>query len=345
MMKRLFFLELMGVILLIFAYLFWGRNQGEVFLNPLIWAGGGTRAEKTAGKGDLAGYSFPNLAKKKFESEGIRVGNLISEEEKFNAYFFFYGTEGKQVSGQLNVPKGEGPWPVVIMYRGYVDKEIYFTGLGTHRVAAKLAEAGFVTLAPDFLGFGASDPESNDILLNRFGRPVTFLSLLAALPDLNSALEEKGVVGRVVPEKLFFWAHSNGGQIALSVLEITGRRIPTTLWAPVTKAFPESVLQYASDQDEDGRLVIGKISAFCEEYEETDYSIASFWERIKAPLQFHQGTGDPYVASADTEKTVAILREEGKEVTLYLYPRDDHNLKENWDQVVARDLEFFGSKL
>jgi hypothetical protein len=119
----------------------------------------------------LAKYSFERLRQKDYS------GGEISLEGE-NKFFLIY--EGKRVSGQINVPKGVGPFPVVVMLRGYVDKEIYETGVGTRKVAAVLAQNGFMTLAPDFLGYGESDPESNDILEARFEKIVTASYLLRA---------------------------------------------------------------------------------------------------------------------------------------------------------------------
>ncbi|MDD4924808.1 MAG: prolyl oligopeptidase family serine peptidase [Dehalococcoidales bacterium] len=287
-------------------------------------------------------YSFPALAESRFTAAPIKVGAEIDKTDEYQAYFFYYLTEEKQrISGQLTLPLSGQKLPLLLMLRGYVDKEYYFTGLGTRSGAMFFAKNGFVVLAPDFLGFGQSDEESADILLNRFRRPETVLSLLASLKNLNQALADKGLEISVDEEKIFLWGHSNGGQIALSVLEITGQSYPTTLWAPVTKAFPESVLQYASEFEDSGRKVISAIDEFSKNYDCSLYSIASYYERINSPLQLHQGTGDTSVAMSDTDLFVERLKELDKTITYYKYPADDHNLKENWDLVVERDLEFF----
>ncbi|MCJ7827812.1 prolyl oligopeptidase family serine peptidase, partial [Patescibacteria group bacterium] len=214
-------------------------------------------------------------------------------------------------------------------------------GSGTHRAATYFAERGYITLAPDFLGFGSSSEESEDILLNRFRRPETVLYLLASLGKVNEALVEAGLEVQLDLTRVGFWAHSNGGQITLSVLEITGRFLPATLWAPVTKPFPDSVLQYASEMDDDGRLVIERIAAFEKDHDCEDYSVASRWSWLKAPLQVHQGKADTIVVEADTQVAVVALQEAGVEVGYWVYPGADHNLKQSWDEAIERDVFFF----
>src|SRR4030043_219471 len=98
--------------------------------------------------------------------------------------FFVPNQNGQKVTGMANLPKRQGKLPVIVMLRGYADDEIYFTGLGTRKSAGVFAENGFLTLAPDFLGFGGSETCSADILEARFERPVTVLNLLASIKNL-----------------------------------------------------------------------------------------------------------------------------------------------------------------
>lgn len=331
------FLALLMVLLLLVVE-FWPASSGKL-ISPLSFS---SQPPETIGELESLGdYSFENLAKRQFKGSQIEIDRLIKTEESHEAYLFFYLSNNKRVSGQLNIPrKGDG-LPVLIMIRGYADKEVYFTGLGTRKAADFFAENGFVTLAPDFLGFGQSDPESSDILLNRFRRPETILNLLASVKNLNSLFEKENFETRVDPKKVFIWSHSNGGQIALSVLEITQESIPTTFWAPVTEAFPESVLQYASEFDDYGKLVIASIEAFVKDYDPVEYSIVHYLGKIRAPVQVHQGSQDPYVDLESSNRFVKELEELDKNVTYYVYEGDDHNFKSNWDRVIRSDLEFF----
>jgi len=315
------------------ALLYFNCLRGDNFIfSPLI-----SSSSSSFRQGKLAAYSFPNLAKRKYSGSQIKLERVIKKEEKYTSWLFSYQSEGKRVTGMANLPQGNGPFPVIVMLRGYADKEIYFTGLGTRKAAGVLAEHGFLTLAPDFLGFGGSDQESADILEARFTRPITVLNLLASVKTLPQADEER----------IALWGHSNGGQIALSVLEISQKDYPTTLWAPVTESFPQSVLGYIDEENlsEESRRVKERIEKFCQHYDPTQYSITSFLERIKAPLQLHQGGADVWVPAEWQEKLVKELKRYGRQVNYYFYPHSDHNLKQDWEKVVQRDLEFFRSFL
>jgi len=199
-----------------------------------------------------------------------------------------------------------------------------------------LAENGFITLAPDFLGYAGSAPAFPDMLQTRFFRPITVISLLSSLDSLEKADKEKVVI----------WGHSNGGQIALSVLEITGKNIPTSLWAPVSAPFPESILHYTDELEDKGALVKKEIAEFEEKYNASQYSASSYLNWIKAPLIIHQGTADEAIPLDWTENLVKNLRELGKEVFYYQYQGENHNFNYGSAALTRkRDLEFFRKNL
>jgi len=168
------------------------------------------------------------------------------------------------------------------------------------------------------------------------------LNLLASIKTLPQADSEKVAI----------WAHSNGGQIALSVLEIIQKPIPTTLWAPVTQGFPQSVLQYMGDPpageaglDDQGKKVKAAIEEFLRLYDPELFSIDNYFADIQSPLQVHQGTADEYIKTEWTDGFVNTMESLGKKATYFKYPGNDHNFKQSWDLVVARDLQFFRQNL
>jgi len=287
---------------------------------------------------DYSQLAFDVLAQKSFPSGEIKLGKVLSKEEKYTSYIFTYQSDGKTISGMVNLPKGGGKFPVIILLRGYADKTYYHTGLGTERSANFLAENGFLTLAPDFLGYAYSDLEDEDILKARFYRPVEVLSLLSAVSNLPSA--DSSRIG--------LWGHSNGAQVALSVLEITGKNYPTSLWAPVSLDFPECLLTYLGEEEEVGNPVKEKVDLFLRSNDPKQFSISPYFDKIKASFLVHQGTVDELIQMQWTEDLVKNLEKQGNEVNFYKYKGENHNF--NWykttgDTLRQRDLEFFRKNL
>lgn len=285
----------------------------------------------------LEKYTIENLSKEKVKPGKFVIEEEISQNDKFSSYLFSFsfspdlsGRE-KKVSGMIDVPFGKGPFPIIIMLRGYVDKEIYKTGVGTRKAAAVFAKKSFITIAPDFLGYGKSDPEANNIFEARFQTYTTVLSLIESLYQIEG-WDKKN---------LFFWAHSNGGQIALSVLEITSRNYPTTLWAPVSKSFPYSILYYTEELEDRGKYLRRELARFEELYDVERFSIDNYFDRINTDLQIHQGTADKSVPATWSEELVSKLRNLNLKVDYFEYPGADHNLVPHWGKVVNQDLLFF----
>ncbi len=330
-----------SVLLITGIFLFFSikTQPGTKILSPLVKGNYPTPSPRPMEK-----YYFDNLAKRKYEESEIKFEKEYTPPsihfepiEEVKTWLFSYQSDGKRVSGMANVPDQcteKKPCPVVIMLRGYVDNEIYFTGIGTHKAAGILAKKGFITLAPDFLGFGESDYPDKDVLKARFTRPITVLSLLNSVDKLPITDNQR----------IFLWGHSNGGQIALSVLEITGKKIPTTLWAPVTKGFPESITYYMGeyeDLDKEGKKLHNQINQYCQAFSPQKVSVDHYWDKINAPIQVHQGGADQWVPADWPKDFVNQLQLRGKNVSYYYYPKADHNLKQNWDEVVEKDVEFF----
>lgn len=239
--------------------------------------------------------------------------------------------DNKKVTGQALFPESTVKSPIVLMLRGYVDKEIYQSGIGTKHAAEYFAKNGYITLAPDFLGYAESDSESQNLFESRFQTYTTMLSLLAAADQVP------GWDGK----NIYIWAHSNGGQVALTTLEITGKDYPTTLWAPVSAPFPFSILYYQDGLPDYGKYLRRELALFEADYDSDLYSVHKYFDRIKAPIQVEQGTGDKSVPVEWSDVFVKSLKENEIDVTYFTYPGADHNMVPSWDLAIARDLVFF----
>lgn len=287
-------------------------------------------------KRPLLKYSIEELAKRQPQPGSIQLGEIIATHPSYTTYTFTFTTDGKKVSGLTNIPNGEGKFPVIVQYRGYVDPSIYETGVGTRRSGEVFANNGYITLAPDFLNYAESDKSNtNNIFEDRFLTYTTALDVLAAVSTLPQA----------DPRRIGIWGHSNGGHIALTVLSITGKPYPTTLWAPVTKPFPFSVLFYTDESVDQGKFIRGELARFEGLYDVNEFTFSNYIDRIVAPIQLHQGTADDAVPVAWSDQFAQQLKDANKRITYYRYPGADHNMAGGWDTVVQRDLEFFNKNL
>ncbi len=297
----------------------------------LVWGQSKKGSWEVEKEKPLEKYSFENLKKRGGKAGEIKLEEVLKEEEEFTAYLFSYLSEGRRITGWANLPQGEGKFPVVVMARGYVDEEVYQTGVGTRRAAEFFARHGFLTLAPDFLGYGGSEMPPDNVWEERFLKPLGVLDLIASLESLS----------QVDADKVCLWGHSNGGMVAMSVLAISQGNYPTTLWAPVSRFFPYDILYYTDDFEDKGKALRQSLAEFEKDYDVNQYSFEEHLDWIQAPILIHQGTEDESVPVKWSDNLVERLKELEKEVDYYLYPGVDHNLKGAWETVVQRDLEFF----
>lgn len=338
-------------------------------------------------------YSIPNLKEYPFESSKILVTQVVEEQETFTTYLFSYQTMGKTMTGSANIPQEcieKTSCPVVVLVRGYATPEQYSPGFGTRNAAAVFANNGYITLAPDFFGFANSDPEPEDPWEARFIKPINVIELIHSIKDNpnlqispsvasstdNSSAEDLtntiDLTNFVTanPSQINIWAHSNGGQITLSVMQVMEESIPATLWAPVTAPFPYSILFFTRTSADEGKEARAWLAMFERDYDVLDFTITQHLDKLTGPIQIHHGSRDPDALQAWSDSLIRKIelenerREKIEEVDLeleagsqleinsnqepvefeyYVYPQADHNLQpsENWNQAIARDLEFF----
>jgi len=288
----------------------------------------------------LEKYTIENLSKRTYTKSPIVFEEPVATASSYTVLPFYFTTGGKKVTGLAHVPNTplSNKLPVIIQFRGFADRATYVSGLGTKHSAEVFAQNGFVSLAPDFLGYGGSDKGPENVFEDRFETYTTALNLLASIPTISF----------VDPSKVFLWGHSNGGQIVLTVLTILGDKgivYPASLWAPVTKIFPYSILYYTDEFEDYGKALRMELANFEKDYDTDQFAFFNYLDGIQAPIIFHQGTDDEAVPLKWSNDFVKLLQQKGKSLRYYTYPGADHNLNAGWNTVVTRDVEFFRSYL
>jgi len=319
-----------GILLIIICSLillslgWWGSDTYKKFLNQ------NTDLPAWNKPKPLEKYTIENLIKTEVKTVKIEINDNIFS---FNFDPTLQNMVEKKVTGLINIPEKDGPFPIVVLLRGYVDQSIYTTGTGTKRVGEYFSENGYITLAPDFLGYGSSDIESSNIFEARFQTYTTVLTLLKSINKENFPQWDN--------RNIFIWGHSNGGQIALTVLEITGEKYPTVLWAPVTENFPYSVLFYTNESEDRGKFIRKELSKFESEYDVDKFSLTNYLDRINAPIEYHYGTNDDAIPLEWRDRFVNQMKSLNKDFKNYNHPSADHNMNPLWGDVIDKTLNFY----
>lgn len=331
------------LILLILQSIFIVFNSGVfnniTVLNPLV------SVNLTPTPKPLEKYSFENLKTRSYPGGLIEFGKVLNNQSLYTSQMFYFTSDGKKVSGLITYPKKTDKAPVIVLIRGFVDQTIYETGVGSKHIGEELAKNGFVTLSPDFLGYGESASPSAQPIEERFETYTTVLNLLSSIKFLNRSFADNNLNISVNPDNVGLWGHSNGGHIALGVLEISGSSYPTVLWAPVSKPFPYSILYYTDEYEDLGKKLRRVVADFEKDYDADKYSITEYFDWIKAPMQLHQGDEDTAVPKLWSDNLYKTLTKLSKDVTYYTYSGEDHNFAQGgWNSVIQRDIAFFNKR-
>jgi hypothetical protein len=314
----------------------------------------------------LQKYAIEEAERLNLEGSPLTIVQPFETADAFTSYLFTYRTMCKTMSGLMHVPRPlpKQPAPVLILVRGYVPPETYQPGAGTKRAAEVFAQHGYVTFAPDFLGYGSSDPDFENNWESRFTKPLQLIELIKSLRALDAQIPlelplnggvQSGTAGSIAIDatRLGLWAHSNGGQITLTALEILRDPIPTTLWAPVTAPFPYSILFFSDEQSDEGKAMRADLQLFEKAYDVFDFSLTQHLDRLRGAIQLHHGLADEAALIAWSDEfrdrlksaQAELPRNQRVELTYYRYPDTDHNMRPAWDQVISRDLTFFEKQL
>ncbi|TSC85766.1 MAG: peptidase [Microgenomates group bacterium Gr01-1014_16] len=273
----------------------------------------------------LLKYTIENLGKREYDSQII-----LDDEVEEGVYKFHFDSDGKNVTGLAHIPEGCGRCPVIAQFRGYAEVGGYESGYGTRHSAEAFAKAGFISLAPDFLGYGESASPSANIFEARFETYTTALNLLSGIEKWEKT------------KSIGVWGHSNGGQIALTVLEISQKEYPTVVWASVSAPFPYSILYYTDDGD---KLLRRELAKFEEDYDADLFSLTNYLDRITAPVLVQQGSADESVPQKWSDNLYKKIQDSRSNIQYVVYPGADHNLMPSWSEAVKKDIEFFEENL
>ena len=283
-----------------------------------------------------APYTIEGLRARDYGDGQIEIVQVMEETPDFTRYLFAYPSDGLRITGMLNRPAGEGPFPVVILNHGYYPLDVYQTGNGTRLAADYLASRGFLTLSPDFRSHAGSDDAPN---LFRAGHVIDVLNLIPLAQRLPEAR----------PGKVGMWGHSNGGAITAKAMVVSDQIAAALIYAPASA----NIVEDYWFRVERARSRGAQIDAI--EWPVQPEQGPDLYERLsplpylryaEAPVQIHYGTADEVVPLKWPDDLRAGLEAAGKQVTMHLYEGQPHSFTGAPNQLyLQRMAEFFEQHL
>ncbi|HMR98100.1 MAG TPA: dienelactone hydrolase family protein [Anaerolineales bacterium] len=315
-------------------------------------------------------YTIEGLRQHDFQSGKIRTLETLTETDKYTAYLIEYPSDGLTITGVMQIPKGEGPFPVIVMNHGFYARSVFTSGDGTDRSSAFLAEHGYITLASDYRSWGGSDVGES---LFYSGLAIDVINLLNAIPSIPQADATR--VG--------MWGHSMGGGVTMKVLAVIGdfdaltalrsaqRVKAAVLYSSVSADHADVIARWGNGCLGDiaaGEQLFGcnsadvvplelpnnLINAFVNAPSDSELmkrvSPINYVDSINAPIQIHYGEKDGLVYSGTPPewslKLNQALLDAGNDVELFRYEGEGHSfVGQPWFDFMVRVLDFFDDNL
>ncbi|MGI8423773.1 MAG: alpha/beta hydrolase family protein [Chloroflexota bacterium] len=252
----------------------------------------------------------------------------------YTSYHVAYPSDGLRVTAFLNVPRGQGPFPVLLINHGYVPPPGYVAVASNYvkREGDFLAARGYLTAGSDFRGHGNSPGAATGTHLET-AYVVDALNFLASLKTHPAAdLSRVGV-----------WGHSNGGSISERIAVVSRDVAATVIWAGVSSDAVDAWLYYRDwirRPERDLRAQYGHPDELPDFY--ARMGGRAYLSDVVGPVQIHHGTADASVPYHHATTLAQSLAAAGKPHELHTYPGAPHNFfGTTWDLAISRSLAFF----
>src|SRR5215213_5924074 len=156
-------------------------------------------------------YTIDGLRQHEFQSGKVHIRFTLIEDEKYTTYLIEYPSDGLTITGVMQIPVGEGPFPVIVMNHGFFSRSVYNSGDGTDRSSPYLAEHGYITLASDYRSWGNSDIGTSFFYSGLVIDVINLINAISSIPEAD-------------PSRIGVWGHSMGGGVTMKVLTILGNQ-------------------------------------------------------------------------------------------------------------------------
>jgi len=285
--------------------------------------------------------SIPALIEKDIEGGDLRITRELGRTSSYVRNLVTYRSGDLTVSGLMNVPVGDGPFPVLVLAHGYIDPDVYTTGRGFERTQAYLASRGFVVLHVDYRNHATSDDDPDNDLKLRLGYVEDVIGAVHAVRSSGLPF--------IDPDRIGVLGRSMGGGVALSAAVVEPDLVDAiVVFAPISSDAADNFERWINRP---GRRALARavIDTYGAPSETPAFwrnaSARSFFDRVSDPILIHHGTADESVPYRWSRETLAALKAAGADARLYTYPGEGHSFGAAYAPSMRRTVDFFREHL
>ena len=251
----------------------------------------------------------------------------------FTRHLFKYRSEGLNLYGFINIPDGDGFFPVVVVLHGAIDPQIYTTIGYTARYTDALAQAGYIVINPNLRGYLPSEDDDNDFGV---GDAIDILNLIALIRSQSGI---SGLLENADSQNIGLMGHSMGGAIVMRAMIIDQKIKAGLLYGSINADERLNLVHFGND----GRRE--NILSYTDDVLEA-ISPSTLLDAINAPLSIHHGTEDAVVPVKWSRDLCQQLQDMEKVTECFLYPEQAHTFQNSGDTLFTqRMISFFDQNL
>lgn len=274
-----------------------------------------------------------------YTGSDFEFGNVLANTQWYTRYTIFYQADGLRLSGIMNVPKGDGPFPVLILNHGYIDPAIYTNGRGLKREQDFFARNGYTVIHPDYRNHAFSDKDPNNDRYFRIGYVKDVIGVILAIQSLEDERFDTDRIGML--------GHSMGGGITMKVAVIRPDLIQAAvLYGPMSADERDNFLKWTVPRVETAAYIEAAFGSIENNPKFWDgISAISYFDQLDVPILIQQGENDASTPKEWAQRIYDTLSDNRKDVQIDIYPAERHEFGPYWSDFMWRSKEFFDEKV
>lgn len=277
----------------------------------------------------------------RLEGNGLTLKE-VSRNSAYVRYNITYFSNEMKITGILNIPQGQGPFPLLIFNHGYIDPAIYTQGRGLKREQDYMARQGFAVLHTDYRGHAGGDKSPMDEETKVYDAGLEY-----AMDSYNAIQAVRAAkLPSVDASRVGMLGHSMGGGVTLSILTAHPDMVQAAvLYAPVHADMWENFNRWRRERPE-GDRTLETYKTRAENPAAWDaLSPNTYLSRIQAPVMLFQGGKDKDVPAEWSDFLDRRLTEEGKDIEYVEYANEGHEFAAQWNDFMRKSAAFFTEHL
>jgi dienelactone hydrolase len=289
--------------------------------------------------------SIESLRQSEFPGSTLVIEQTLPPGSNYSRFIVSYQSEGLKQYALLTIPNGNKPkpgWPAIIFNHGYIPPQEYRT---TERYIAYtdgFSRNGYILLRPDYRGHGNSQGEAT----GGYGSNAYTIDVLNALSSIKSHPD-------VDTNRIGMWGHSMGGHITMRSMVVNNDIKAGVIWAGVVASYPDLINNWRRSNRPTPLITAPNRRRWRDELTRilgtpqqnlaawNSLSANSYLADISGPIQLHHGSSDTSVPFEFSQTLAEQMKTADKQVELFIYENDDHNLSQSFSLAMRRSIDFF----